>query len=276
MEKRESFAKSAQNAMAMYRCCKLCERRCGVNRIAGERGFCGAGTNARLWRYGIDFANEKSLCPSLEIFLAGCDLRCAFCISEENSVDPQRGRPLTSGLLQSIIDEAAAEGARNLQWLGGEPTVHLPAILQTLAEIENSLPLVWKSNFYGTPEAWKLLKGLVDCYVADFKYGNNACARRISQVDNYVETISRNLLAVSNGSRLIIRHLLLPGHYDCCFRPIVAWMRSRLPETPFSIHIGYLPRWKADSHAELNRPLTALEVKQAQSWAVTNGLNVIE
>jgi len=112
MYNRETIAKRAENAQAMYRCCRLCERHCGVNRFAGQRGFCGAGTSARLWRYGIDYAVEKSLAPSLEIFLSGCDLRCAFCIGEENSVDPLRGQPLTSGLLQSITDQAIAEGAR--------------------------------------------------------------------------------------------------------------------------------------------------------------------
>ena len=83
-------------------------------------------------------------------------------------------------------------------------------------------PIVWKSDFYGTDEAFDLLEGVVDTYVADFKFGNDQCARQIARVDRYLEVVTRNLLRACCQGRLIVRHLLLPGHFDCCYRPIVA------------------------------------------------------
>ena len=107
-----------------------------------------------------------------------------------------------------------------------------------------SLPLVWKSDFYGTAEAWQLLDGVVDVYLADFKFGSDVCARRIAGVDQYVEVVTRNLVHVASRGQLYVRHLLLPGHRECCLRPILNWLRQHLPVVPLSLRTGYLPRWR--------------------------------
>jgi putative pyruvate formate lyase activating enzyme len=134
---------------------------------------------------------------------------------------------------------------------------------------------VWKSDFYGTPEAFALLAGVVDVYVADFKFGNDGCARRIAGVEEYVETVTRNLLLVGQRHDLIVRHLLLPGHFDCCYRPVVAWLRRKLPRAKFSIRDGYLPRWRAKNFAELAGPLPAEAGDAAADLALEEGLCVI-
>src|SRR5207302_6293988 len=110
-----------------------------------------------------------------------------------------------------------------LEWVGGEPTIHLPAILDVMAELPALPKIVWKSDFYFTPDALELLDGAVEVYLADFKFGNDHCARQISGVPRYIEVITRNLLAAAAQGDLIVRHLLLPGHLDCCFRPMVDW-----------------------------------------------------
>ncbi len=91
------------------------------------------------------------------------------------------------------------------------------------------LPVVWKSDFYGTPAAFELLYDKVDVFVADFKFGNDRCAKRLAGVDNYTAIIERNLCLVADRANLIVRHLLLPGHLECCYRPIVQWMKTHLP-----------------------------------------------
>ena len=186
-------AERLQGAEQQYRHCLLCERRCGVDRAGGERGFCQATAEARVYRCRVECGEEIELIPSQLLYLSGCNLRCVFCIGEVDAFDPQRGTILGSQVLADAIAAGLERGARNIQWVGGEPTIHLPAILAAMAGCGRFLPVVWKSNFYGTMEAFALLDGVVDVYVADLKFGNNTCARQIAGVDAYMQIVTRNL-----------------------------------------------------------------------------------
>lgn len=264
-----------ERARLHYNRCLLCEHRCEANRLAGERGPCKADATARVFRHRIEYSEELELIPSHLFYLSGCDLRCVFCIAEANAFDPRRGEDLTQGFLNSAVDWGRARGARNIQWVGGEPTIHIPAILDAMAGCANLPPVIWKSDFHGTPDAFALLDGAVSVYVADFKFGNNACARRLAGIDNYLEIVTRNLRIAADQTDLIVRHLLLPGHFDCCYRPIVAWMRANLPRAKFSIRDGYLPKWQASHTAELSQPLSAHVGRHARDLAGAAELNLI-
>jgi putative pyruvate formate lyase activating enzyme len=258
------------------RSCVLCEHRCAVNRMAAEVGVCGAGGEARVYRHRVEWGEELQLIPSHLFYLSGCNLRCAFCIAGESAFDPQRGRLLTARFLTEAIAWGRQRGARNIQWVGGEPTIHLPAILHCMQACAPLPPVIWKSNFYGTAEAMDLLDGVVDVYVADFKFGNDDCARRIAAAEQYIEVVGRNLLIAAGRGDLIVRHLLLPGHTECCFRPVVRWMRDNLPRTKLNILGGYLPCWQANRYAELAEPLNRRSLSRARRWAREQGLNVID
>ncbi len=255
--------------------CLLCEHRCGVNRAQGERGPCHAGIEARVFRHRVECGEEPELVPSHLFYLSGCDLRCAFCIAEANAFDPSRGRVLTAEFFSEAVAWGKTQGARNVQWVGGEPTIHIPAILDAMSPCMDLPPIVWKSDFYGTPEAFELLAGAVSVYVADFKFGNDECASRIARVPNYVSVVTRNLWLAAAQTDLIVRHLVLPGHFDCCFRPIVDWLRREMPQVKFSLRDGYQPRWQARQHAELAVPLSRTEGDRARQLAGEAGLNVI-
>jgi putative pyruvate formate lyase activating enzyme len=137
-------------------------------------------------------------------------------------------------------------------------------------------PVVWKSDFYGTPEAFELLDGVVDVYVADFKFGNDQCASRLAGVGNYTQILKRNLLIAAKQARLIIRHLLLPGHYDCCYQPILQWLKQNLPDAALSLRDGYLPSWRARHFEEISKPLEARVANNARELANGLGLMVIQ
>jgi len=258
-----------------YERCLLCEHRCGANRLAGERGPCKAGHEARVFRHRVESGEELELIPSHLFYLSGCDLRCAFCIAEENAFDPRRGTPLTGDFFQEAVEWGRSRGARNVQWVGGEPTIHIPAVLDALSGCSSLPPIVWKSDFYGTPDAFDLLQGVVDVYVADLKFGQDQCARRIAGVNNYFAVVTRNLRRVAAENDLIIRHLLLPGHFECCFRPIVRWLHDNLPQAKFSLRDGYLPKWRAQQFTELAHCLDRCDAARARALAEENGLNVI-
>ncbi len=262
-------------ARQQYRHCVLCEHRCGVDRAGGQRGACGAGCRARVYRHRIEYGEEPELVPSHLFYLSGCNLRCAYCIGEADAFDPARGRLLSAPFFRETVAWGQTREARNVQWVGGEPTIHIPAVLGVLAACRPRVPVVWKSNFYGTRESWDLLDGGIDVYVADFKFGNDACARRIARVENYLAVVTRNLMLVAPRARLMVRHLLMPGHFDCCYRPVVAWMREHLPTVPISVRDGYLPRWKASEYPELAALLDRDAGRRARALAQECGLEVI-
>jgi putative pyruvate formate lyase activating enzyme len=262
-------------AVLARRRCLLCERRCAVDRSDGPRGVCGATAEARVYRHRVEYGEEIELVPSHLFYLSGCNLRCAFCIAGQSGIDPQQGRPLSADFFAEAVAWGRRRGAKNIQWVGGEPTIHLPAILEVMAACPTLPPVVWKSNFYATPEALRLLRGAVDVFVADFKFGNDDCARRIAEADRYTGIVGRNLIAAAGQSDLIVRHLLLPGHFDCCYRPIVRWMREHLPRAKFNVLGGYLPSWQAGRHAELAAPLARKDLLRARRLAAADGLNLI-
>lgn len=269
-------AERRTQARRHYERCTLCEHRCGVDRRAAHSGPCKAGTTPRVFRHRVEYGDESEIAPSLLFYLSGCDLRCAFCINELNAFDPRRGRELNAEFFREAVAEGLKQGARTLQWVGGEPTIHLPAILDVMADCTPLPRIVWKTDLYGTPEALELLKGVVDVYLADFKFGNDDCARRLAGVSRYVEIVTRNLNLVAERGSLIVRHLLLPGHGDCCFRPLVAWLRRYLPQTRLSVRDGYLPHWQADHYGELRRPLPPRYAEQARLLAREAGLQLID
>ena len=269
-------AERLELARAHYQHCMLCQHRCGADRAAGQRGPCKAGIEARVFRHRVEWGEELELIPSHLFYLSGCDLRCAFCIAEANAFDPRQGTLLTAKFFAEAVVWGREQGTLNVQWVGGEPTIHLPAILEAMAACPDLPPIVWKSDFHGTPEAFALLEGIVDVYVADFKFGNDNCAQRIAGVENYVATVTRNLQHTAKQSDLIVRHLLLPGHFDCCYLPIVHWMRRHLPQSKFSIRDGYLPRWQSKHFAELAVPLPQGEGRAARQAAAAEGLHVIQ
>lgn len=255
--------------------CSLCEHRCLANRSAGQIGPCRAGPAARVFRQRVEYGEEIELIPSHLFYLSGCDLRCRFCIAEANAFNPKIGTPLTPPFLQAAIAGARVHRPKTLQWVGGEPTIHLPAILQVMSEVEHLLPIVWKSDFHGTEQAFALLEGVVDTFVADFKFGNDDCAQRLASVPGYFQTVTRNLRLASKMGNLIVRHLLLPGHLKCCFEPITRWLAEQLPEVKFSLRDGYLPRWLARHDSDLARPLDAATARQARAIAQRLGLNLV-
>jgi putative pyruvate formate lyase activating enzyme len=263
-------------AHAHDRQCFLCEHRCGIDRAAGELGPCKASATARVFRHRIEYSEECELVPSHLFYLSGCDLRCAFCIAGANAFDPRRGQLLTAEFFAAAVAWGQVRSARNIQWVGGEPTIHIPAVLDCMAVCRPLPPVVWKSDFYGSTEAFALLAGVVDVYVADFKFGNDACARRIASIDRYLATVTRNLAIAASQADLIVRHLLLPGHFDCCYLPIVGWLSEHMPRVKFSLRDGYQPRWRARHYQELAVPLNPHDGARAAEIAAAQQLNIIE
>jgi putative pyruvate formate lyase activating enzyme len=174
--------------------------------------------------------------------------------------------------LAGIAWRALQGGARTINLVGGEPSIHVHTIMRMAAGCRQRLPLVLNSNMYMTPEVLGWLDGVVWLYLADFKYGDDRCAKSLSGVDNYLAIVTRNLLLAAGQGRVLVRHLLLPGHVECCFRPLARWMGANLPAVPVHVMGSYVQSWRSAENAQLRRLVGRAEVAGARAWARKAGM----
>lgn len=261
--------------------CTLCAHRCGANRWKGETGPCHAGMEARVFHAQTEVADERELAPVFAVAFSGCDLRCDFCNTGRESWNPRAGRPFaprSSPALSSLAARAGhalAQGARSVMILGGEPTIHLPAALELAAQLPDDATLVWKTNAHATAEARALLAGVFDVWVADYKFGQDSCATRLAGIADYTAVVRENLHWAARNTRLIVRHLLMPGHLDCCWRPVAEWLAAELRDVSVSLRTGFWPGWFASRHAELQRTTSRSEESRARALGRELGLHLI-
>ena len=265
----------AAAARTMLGDCHFCAHHCGVNRLRNELGLCRATANARFFLAQTEVTDELELIPTFAIALSGCDMRCDFCITGLESWNPRIGRNFKAAQMAAMAAVALKGGARTILVLGGEPTIHLHAALELVALLPDTARLVWKTNAHGSPQARELLDGMFDVWVADFKFGNNECARRLAKIPEYTEIITENLLWASTHTELIVRHLLMPGHIRCCWEPVAAWLAENLPGVKVNVRDGFWPAWRARSHRELARTVSAAEAAAARQIAETYELHLI-
>ena len=159
--------------------------------------------------------------------------------------------------------------------LGGEPTIHLPTALEIATAMPKTAKLVWKTNAHGSQQARDLLEGVFDGWLADYKFGNDDCARRLAKIPDYGRIVRENLLWAAEHSDLIVRHLLMPGHLDCCWRPVAEWLATELPGVKVSLRTGFWPAWHSARPTELRRTVSTNEGECAFQIAAELGLNLI-
>jgi len=263
-------------ARAMLADCHLCAHHCGVNRLAGPAGLCHAGSEANFFSAQVEVSDELELIPTFAVALSGCDLRCDFCITGGRSWNPRAGDGFDASTMAARAGRALDQGARTVMVLGGEPTIHLPTVLEFVAELPDDAKLVWKTNAHGSAQARELLDGIFNVWLADFKFGNDACAQQLAKVANYVCIVQENLIWAHQHSELIVRHLLMPGHVDCCWRPVAEWLAAELPGVKVNLRSGFWPAWQAMRHPELRGTVSSPETDRARRVACECGLNLIK
>jgi len=264
-------------ARRILKSCHFCERRCGKDRTAGEVGVCGVGERSRVASEFLHTGEEPELVPSYTIFFSGCTFKCQHCQNWDISQHPESGVEVAPATLSNLVASNRREGARNVNWVGGEPTPNLHNILAALNECGVNVPSVWNSNMYMSMEAMKLLFGTQDIYLTDLKYGNDACALKYSKVPNYWKVVTRNHRLAFVDAELIIRHLVLPTNIECCTRPALTWIAENLgPMARVNVMGQYRPEYKAHEFEELRRRPTSEEMDEAFEIAREVGLkNVI-
>jgi putative pyruvate formate lyase activating enzyme len=266
--------------------CELCPRKCGVNRLEGEIGFCGAGNRVQVAHWGLHFGEEPPISGtrgSGTIFFSPCNMRCLFCqnhqISHENF-----GEELSKDELADIFFKLEAAGAHNINLVS--PTPYTALIASAIQHAKNKglrIPFVYNTNAYENVSTIEMLEGLIDIYLPDFKYWHASVARKLSSADDYPAAAMQAIFAMKKqvgdlktesniATRgLIIRHLVLPGKLAGT-ESIVAWIKKELgTQTALSLMAQYQPLHRALERPMLRRTITAREYEQLLKLLIDQG-----
>ncbi len=265
----------------MLRHCNFCRWHCGVDRRQGTKlGTCKLAHTSRVSSYFHHRGEEliyRGRHGSGTIFFPSCNMRCAFCQNGDISTDKENGQTVSPRTLATMAWLLRMEGCHNVNWVGGEVTIHLHTIVEAIALLSDlqptaediraalpvksdygirfplhrdhalyqgafNAPMLWNSNFFMSAPAMQILRLLMDVWLPDLKFGPGECAVTLSRTPWYWQTVTDNLKMIYDwGEDFTIRHLIMPNHIECCTRPILHWIAETMPEVPVNIMDQYHP-----------------------------------
>jgi len=309
-------------ARRMLTHCEFCRWHCKVDRTKGGKlGTCQLETISRVSSFFHHRGEElvfRGTRGSGTIFFTSCNMRCAFCQNGDISTDKDNGIIINSRQLATMMWQLRMEGCHNINLVGGEPTIHFHTIIEAIRQLpeikptkydlqyiqncyadypiygwqskyayygkEFNTPILWNSNFFMSEKLMKLLREIVDIYLPDFKFGNNNCAIKLSRTPWYFETVANNhKLVYTWGDNMLIRHLIMPNHVECCSKPILKWIKENMPDVLVNIMYQYHPdnfcnpfSSKFDKrYIEIARRPTREELLEVYRYAESLGLDFI-
>lgn len=258
--------------------CLLCPRKCGVNRLKDERGYCGAGTEVMVSSMTVHMGEEPPIsgwAGSGTVFLTGCNMRCIYCqnypISQMGHGNPISPSDLAAGMLR-----LEARGAHNINLV--TPVQHITGMVRAIAAARKRglrVPIVYNTSGYERAETIRMLQGTVDIYLADMRYSDTEMAMLYSDAPDYPRhnrlaikqmLESAGLLECGDGigrRGLIIRHLVLPGGIAGTERTFEFIAREASPLIHISLMCQYFPANRAPDMPELSRRITGAEYREA-------------
>lgn len=275
-----------------YEKCDICPRNCGANRENEDTvGFCGETATMRLARAALHFWEEPCIsgeAGSGAVFFSGCNLRCVFCQNYRISRSDV-GKEVSVEHLAEIFMDLQSQGANNINLV--TPTHFIPGIVQALKLAKSqglTVPIVYNSSGYEKLESLKLLEGLVDIYLPDFKYMDPRLAYSYSQAADYVEVAKAALAEMyrqvgqaqfDEGGMMkkgvIVRHLVLPSHTNDS-RDVIRYLYENYGDDIYlSVMSQYTPLDTLDKEhfPELNRSITAREYARVVDFMLSLGVD---
>jgi putative pyruvate formate lyase activating enzyme len=287
------FAERVQAAYAIFEACRLCPRECGVNRLAGEKGFCRAPAEVMVYAAQPHFGEELSLVGqhgSGTIFFSNCNLRCVFCQNWPIAIRGE-GRTVEDADLAAMMIYLQEVGCHNINLV--TPTHVMPNLLNATRIASRKglrIPLVYNTSGYERVEIIKLLDGIVDIYLPDIKYMDGEMAARYSsdardypqaataavvEMNRQVGVHEMDAAGVAQRG-VMIRHLVMPNRVSGT-REFVAWVAEHLPRhTYVNIMSQYHVDYKAYAYPQIARGITVAEFLEAVDWAEAAGLSNLD
>ena len=262
--------------------CKLCPRQCGVDRTAGQTGFCGCGDRALVAKTMLHKWEEPALAGtggSGAIFFGGCTLGCKYCQNRAISGGPV-GQAVDGAELRAMMEDLIAQGAENIDLVTA--THFLPTVLEALEE-KLPVPVVWNCGGYERAESIRALADKVDIYLPDMKYADASLAKALSGAADYFPVASQAIREMAaqvgpvqwQGDRVvrgvIIRHLILPGQVENSLK-VLDWIGETF--APGQVLVSLMRQYTPmpGLPAPLDRRITEEEYQSVLSWMYLNDL----
>jgi len=286
--KEEELDERIKKAYKLLSSCEVCPRKCGVNRLEGEEGFCRSGEEVIVSSYNSHFGEEPPLVGNFgsgTIFFTNCNLKCVYCQNYPIS-QLGNGNKVSLSELAKIMLALQKRRCHNVNLV--TPTHFVPQILKSLKlaiKMGLHIPIVYNTSGYDSVNTLKLLDGVVDIYLPDARYADNEIARKYSSAPDYFEIMKKALKEMHRQvgdlvtdkigiarSGLIIRHLVLPEGLSSTKKIMHFIAREISPRTYVSLMAQYFPAYQAGQFLPLSRRINREEYKEALQAFKEEGL----
>lgn len=263
--------------------CSICPRKCNADR-ENSVGFCKSPAEFRLARAALHFWEEPCISGengSGTVFFSGCNLKCVYCQNYEISIE-NKGIVVDDSRLIEIFKSLIEQGAENINLVN--PTHYADRLANLFKKWRCPVPVVYNTSGYESTQTLKMLDGIVDIYLTDFKYIRPDKAQKYSNAPDYPE-VAKNALAEmkrqvqgyefdSRGvmqKGVIVRHLVLPQNTNSALK-IIDYIAENYSDTYLSIMAQYVPCGSLENHPEIGRKITEREYNKVVDYALQTGL----
>lgn len=274
--------------MNKYEDCLLCPRKCGINRSTGQTGVCGVSSEIKVARAALHYWEEPCISGkkgSGAVFFSGCSLHCVFCQNREIS-DGKAGKVISKERLSDIFIELAGKGANNINLV--TPGQYIPDIVWAVNDARHrgmKLPIVYNTSGYENVTELKLLEGIVDVYLPDFKYMDSTLPAKYSRAKDYPSVAKQALsemvrqqpdVVIDDATGLIqkgviVRQLLLPGHVNDA-KAVLKYLYDTYHDHVYISMMSQFTPIALKDYPEINRTVTRREYERLVDYALKIGI----
>lgn len=274
--------------MNKYENCLLCPRKCGINRRTGQTGVCGVSSEIKVARAALHYWEEPCISGkrgSGAVFFSGCSLHCVFCQNREIS-DGKEGKVISKERLSDIFMELAGKGANNINLV--TPGQYIPDIVWAVNDAKSrgmKLPIIYNTSGYENVTELKLLEGIVDVYLPDFKYMDSTLSAMYSRAKDYPSVAKQALsemvrqqpdVVIDDATGLIqkgviVRQLLLPGHVNDA-KTVLKYLYDTYHDHVYISMMSQFTPIALEDYPEINRTVTKREYERLVNYALEIGI----
>lgn len=274
--------------MNKYENCLLCPRKCGTNRRTGQTGVCGVSSEIKVARAALHYWEEPCISGkrgSGAVFFLGCSLHCVFCQNREIS-DGKEGKVISKERLSDIFMELAGKGANNINLV--TPGQYIPDIVWAVNNAKSrgmKLPIIYNTSGYENVTELKLLEGIVDVYLPDFKYMDSTLSAMYSRAKDYPSVAKQALsemvrqqpdVVIDDATGLIqkgviVRQLLLPGHVNDA-KAVLKYLYDTYHDHVYISMMSQFTPIALKDYPEINRTVTRREYERLIDYALEIGI----
>ena len=274
--------------MNKYENCLLCPRKCGINRSTRQTGVCGVSSEIKVARAALHYWEEPCISGkrgSGAVFFSGCSLHCVFCQNREIS-DGKEGKVISKERLSDIFMELAGKGANNINLV--TPGQYIPDIVWAVNNAKSrgmKLPIIYNTSGYENVTELKLLEGIVDVYLPDFKYMDSTLSARYSRAKDYPSVAKQALsemvrqqpdVVIDDATGfiqkgVIVRQLLLPGHVNDA-KAVLKYLYDTYHDHVYISMMSQFTPIALKDYPEINRTVTRREYERLVDYALEIGI----